>query len=422
MNIDSSPTQSSQNQTPDPNSDQIKNNPPESASNRAPEPENEFFTWFKANNPLYLFSVALMLGALYLVGSEFESGKTNSVFTICSFFAVQNIYELVIIGMALYLLKKHIQSDHGKLLLILVLVFLGDLTGYQVHIAGKDQYAGYIASSIYMILAAIKLVVVVKVLNLKVYGSRIFYIFSAFILIWIGPKIADYMVNSVGAASIGFFDGSYSYYALWLLAGLIHLPLIIQNWRTNKLDEPEENEYLGNATPFWRWLMVFPFVVMPIYLYFFAVRDQSRFMENSMSLPALITTWAFCATFFAQTIWRKICEEWIGLNLFDAVVLFLLLGATMSYAASFSLPVIVNHILLVTGFTATWLTRGNRASIYGLGFVALWYTGSQIKFVGGEAIEYGSTMTRTAWAAVLAVGSFALLGLGFFISIIRKDK
>jgi len=155
MNIDSPSTPISENQTPDPNSDEIKANPAKTSTNgrakrsssgrsrppKMPKPElqNEFFSWFSNNNPLYLLSVVLMLAALYLVSSEVEAGKTT-VFTVCSFFAVQNLYELVMIGMALYLLKKHIQSDHGKLLLILVLVFLGDLTGYQVHIAGKDQY------------------------------------------------------------------------------------------------------------------------------------------------------------------------------------------------------------------------------------------------------------------------------------------
>ena len=385
------------------------------------EPD-DFFSWFRSNNPLYLLSVALMLAALYLVGSELEAGKINSIATVTSFFAVQNLYEIVMIGMALYLLKNRIQSDHGKLLLILVLVFLGDLTGYQVHISGKNQLVGNVATLAYMALAALKLFFVVRILNLKIHGSRIFYVFSAFTLIWVGPKIADYMVNSVGKTSIGFFDGSYSYYSLWLLAGLIHLPLIIENWRTNKLDEHEDNEYLGNATPFWRWLMVFPFVVMPIYLYFFAMRDQSRFMENSMSLPALIASWAVCAAFFAQTVWRKKCEEWIGLNVFDSIVMLVFLGATMSFASSFSMPVIINHILLVAGLTATWLTRENRANGVGLGFVSLWYTGAQLKYVGGAAVNYGVSMSRTAWAAILMLGSFVLLGLGFLVSIIRNGK
>ncbi|HAE40543.1 MAG TPA: hypothetical protein DCG57_18205 [Candidatus Riflebacteria bacterium] len=387
-----------------------------------PDPMNVFFNWFRNNNPLYLLSVALMLAGLYLAGSELESGKMNSILTVTGFFAVQNIYEILMIGMALYLLKNRIQSDHGRLLLILVLVFLGDLTGYQVHISGKDQVVGYAATAVYMVLAALKLIIVLKVLNLKMHSSRVFYVFSAFSLIWIGPKVADYMVNSVGTASIGFFDGSYSYYSLWLAAGLIHLPLIIENWRKNTLADYEENEYLGNATHFWRWLIVFPFIVMPIYLYFFAMSEQIRFMESSLSVPALLAAWAVCAAFFAQTVWRKVCEEWIGLNIYDSVVMLLFLVTTMSLASSFTAPVVINHILLIAGLSATWLTRENRVNGAGLSCVAIWYTGAQLKVAGTTAVNYGTSLSRTAWAAILMGGSFVLLALGFIVSLIRNGK
>ncbi|PKL47312.1 MAG: hypothetical protein CVV42_13350 [Candidatus Riflebacteria bacterium HGW-Riflebacteria-2] len=427
MNIDET------NITQDQNVDPIEEQPAEAVQSPAqeaktarrksppePDPKDIFFKWIRDNNPLYLLSVALMLAGLYLAGSELEAGQVQSIYTIAGFFAVQNIYEIVMIGMALYLLRNRIQSDHGRLLLILVLVFLGDLTGYQVHISGKDPSVGCIASAIYMTLAALKLFVVLKVLNLKLHSSRAFYIFSAFSLIWIGPKIADYMVNSVGQASIGFFDGSYSYYSLWLAAGLIHLPLIIQNWRKNTLDLHEENEYLGNATSFWRWLIVFPFIVMPIYLYFFAMRDQFRFMDSSISLPAIIASWAVCAAFFAQTIWRRACEEWIGLNIYDSVVMMLFLVATMSFTSSVSAPVVINHILLVAGLAATWQTRDNRINGIGLSGVVLWYTGAQLKYAGNAAVDYGTKLSKTAWAAILMGGSFVLLGLGFLLSLIRN--
>ena len=387
-----------------------------------PDPANVFFSWFRNNNPLYLLSVVLMLAGLYLAGSDLEAGKMNSIYTVTGFFAVQNVYEILMICMALYLLKNRIQSDHGRLLLIMVLVFLGDLTGYQVHISGKDQYVGSVTTGLYMAFAALKLYAVLKVLNLKTHSSRVFYAFSAFSLIWIGPKVADYMVNSVGIASIGFFDGSYSYYSLWLAAGLIHLPLIIQNWRKNTLADYEENEYLGNATSFWRWLIVFPFIVMPVYLYFFAMSEQIRFMDSSLSVPALLAAWAVCAAFFAQTVWRKACEEWIGLNIYDSVVMLLFLVTTMSLASSFSAPVIINHILLVAGLTATWLTRENRVNGAGLSMMVVWYTGAQIKVAGTVAVNYGTSLSRTAWAAILMGGSFVLLGLGFIVSLIRNGK
>lgn len=383
--------------------------------------EGDFFNWFRKNNPLYLLSVVFMLLGLYLVGSELETGKI-SILTVTGFFAIQNLYEILMIGMALYLLKNHIQSDHGKLLLIFVMVFLGDLTFYQVRISGMHQLAGNITTFAYIALAIAKFVVVIKVLDLKIHGARIFYAFSAFALIWVGPKIAYYMVDSIGKGNIGFFDGSYFYYSLWLIAGIIHLPLIIENWRTNTLEDHEPNPYLGNATPFWRWLMVFPFIVMPVQLYFNSMSDSYSFMEKSLPLPAVIVPWAVCAAFFVQTMWRKKCEEWFGINAFDTAVMVTFLLVVMIFAPSFSLPVIINHLLAVTGLVVTWISRENHANGMALGFMAVWYAGAQLKVMASSAIKFGSGMSRTAWAALLMLGSFVLLGLGFLISINRSDK
>lgn len=383
--------------------------------------EGDFFSWFRNNNPLYLLSVVFMLLGLYLVGSELETGKI-SILTVTGFFAIQNLYEILMIAMALYLLKNHIQSDHGKLLLIFVMVFLGDLTFYQVRISGMHQLAGNITTFVYIALAIAKFIVVIKVLDLKIHGARIFYAFSAFALIWVGPKIAYYMVDSVGKGSIGFFDGSYFYYSLWLTAGLIHLPLIIENWRHNTLEEHEPNPYLGNATPFWRWLMVFPFIVMPVQLYLNAMSDSYGFMEKSLPLPAVIAPWAICAAFFAQTMWRKKCEEWSGINVFDTTVLVIFLCVTMIFAPAFSAPVIINHLLLVAGLLVTWITRENHVNGLALGFMTVWYVGAQLKVMASSAIKFGSGMSRTVWAALLMLGSFVLLGLGFLISINRSDK
>lgn len=384
--------------------------------------EFDFFKWFQKNNPLYLLSVVFMLLGLYLVGGELESGKI-SILTVTGFFAVQNLYEIAMIIMALYLLKNRIQSDHGKLLLVFVMVFLGDLTFYQVRISGMDMFAGNIVTMIYIGLALAKFYFVIKVLDLKIHRARIIYTFSAFLLIWTGPKVAYYLVDSVGKGSIGFFDGSYVYYSLWLIAGLIHLPLIINNWKKSSFDESEKNEYLTDATPFWKWLMVFPFVVMPIQLYFNVMSVSNGYLGKSLTMPEIILPWALCAAFFVQTIWQKECEEFCGLKNYDAAVLLIALGVVMAFSGPLSVPSVINHMLVILGLVVSSITRANIAALTGLGFLVLWHTGVQVKVAASAAIDYGSGMSKTAWAAVLMLGSFVTLGLGFLLSVGRgNDK
>ncbi|HMM58684.1 MAG TPA: hypothetical protein PKC25_00990, partial [Candidatus Rifleibacterium sp.] len=173
---------------------------------------NGLSQWLRNNNPLYLLSVVLMLGGLYLVGSELETGKVSSL-AVSGFFLVQNIYEIIMVAMALYLLKKKIQPQHGKLLLFFVLLFLGDLTFYQVRISGLSTAAGGIATGVYMLMAAVKLAAVIKVLGLTVHHTRLFFAAGAFSLIWVAPKVGYYLVDSIGRESFGYFDGSYVFYS-----------------------------------------------------------------------------------------------------------------------------------------------------------------------------------------------------------------
>ncbi|EKD81424.1 MAG: hypothetical protein ACD_39C01818G0004 [uncultured bacterium] len=102
--------------------------------------------------------------------------------------------------------------------------------------------------------------------------------------------------------------------------------------------------------------------------------------------------------------------------------MLLFLVTTMSLASSFTAPVVINHILLVAGLTATWLTRDNRVNGAGLSCVAIWYTGAQLKVAGNAAVNYGTSLSRTAWAAILMGSSFVLLTLGFIVSLIRNGK
>lgn len=377
---------------------------------------DSFATWLRKNNPLYLLSVVLMLAGLYLAGSELETGHVSSL-QVSGFFAVQNLYEIVMLAMALYLLKRKIQPGHGKLLLFFVLLFLGDLTFYQVRISGLSLAAGGIATGVYMALAVIKLAAVIKVLGFSIHRARLFYAGSAFALIWLAPKVAYLLVDSIGRDSFRYFDGSYVFYSLWLIAGLIHLPLIIENWRKNNLNEPVQNEHFGNETDFWRWLMIFPFFVLPLQMTMNVMSDSYRFIDPTLPVAAVIAPWLLAAAFFAQSLWRHLFTTKNSLNACDSVIMLVFLLVVKVSSVDYSVPVIINHVLLGAGLITTWLTRGNLVNAGVLTMIGMWHAGNQLLAGARSAVAYGSTLTRSAWAGILMAGSFLLLGIGFLFSV-----
>ncbi len=377
--------------------------------------------WFRKNNPLYLLSVVLMLTGLYLAGSELESGKVTGM-AVSGFFFVQNLYEIIMVAMALYLLKNKIQPEHGKALLFFVLLFLGDLTFYQVRISGLSTSAGNVATGIYMLLAVIKIAAVVKVLGLTVHRTRLAFAAGAFSLIWIAPKVAYMLVDSIGRESFGFFDGSYVFYSLWLIAGLIHLPLIVENWRENNLAVPAENEYLGNETVFWRWLIIFPFVILPLQMAMNVMSDSFRYVTPTLPVMAVVAPWVLAAAFFAQTLWRHLLTSQYRLMICDSLIMGIFFLVVKLSSSDFNLSGIINHVFLVAGLSVTWLTRANMVNGGILGMMGLWHAGAQMLSGAKTAVAYGAGLSRIAWAGILMLVSFVSLLAGFLFSLHRNGN
>jgi hypothetical protein len=380
-----------------------------------------FLEWFKQNNPLYLLSVVFMLLGLYLVSFDAQTSKIG-VNGLIAFFAIQNIYEIVMVVMALYLLKNKIQPRHGKFLLAFVLLFLGDVTFYQVRISGLSVIHGNLTTFVYIILAIIKFAAVIKVLQLTIYRWRIFFVASSFALIWIGPKIAYNIIDSVGTISSHYFDATTILYALWFIVGLIHLPTIVINWTNNRLDVPENHELVGNETSFWRCLMIFPFIMLPIQLMLNVMADSSLTINKAIPPISLVFPWILMAGFFVQAMWKKTLSEFVNQNQYDSFILITLLiiamAATTKTCSSFSMinASMVNLALLITA-----ITRQNLVNAFALGSFALFVTGQKLFSGLKEAVEYSSELSKSAWAAILMVASFAMLALGFVVSLMKKE-
>ena len=240
--------------------------------------------------------------------------------------------------------------------------------------------------------------------------------------IWVAPKVGYYLVDSIGRESFGYFDGSYVFYSLWLIAALIHLPLIIENWRNNNLKTEVANEYLGNETTFWRWLLIFPFVVLPLQMSATVMSDSYRFIAPTLSIGTIIAPWLLAAAFFAQTLWRHLLGSRDNINIHDSTVMLVYLIIIKASAPDFSAPVLINHALLVAGLEATWLTRCNHVNAGVLALTGLWHAGQQLMTGAKVAVDYGSSLSRTAWAGILMSGSFVLLLTGFFFSLSRNGS
>ncbi|MBF0501615.1 MAG: hypothetical protein HQM09_15860 [Candidatus Riflebacteria bacterium] len=392
--------------------------------------EEGFTEWLLENNPLYLVSVLLMFLGLHLVSRD-ASGENGSIWTIVAFFGVQNVYELFMIGMSLYLLTAKINARHGKILLILVLLFLTDLTFYQVRISAMSAVVGAWASGIYLFLAGIKIAAAVKVLAIRVRWERLIYPLMAFAVIYFSPQYLYHVVDGIGLKQAGGptpvipFSGVHEVYMIWLVAAFIHIPVIVGAWRKNDLEGTIENQYLGDENGFYRWLLLFPFIVLPVQLMVNVMNDVTASNAAIGFLGFNLVPYLLVAVFFIQLFIRSFIDQVWSLNSYDFIALTVVfcyaLGSETSNNA-FAFPYAFNRFLIILAHIAVMVTRSNLGSAWFLMTVAAWYSFSGITHVAGKAVTYGQSLSKTAWAVILMIGSFVFLGLGFLVSLKSHQK
>ncbi|MDD3000699.1 MAG: hypothetical protein PHF29_02985 [Candidatus Riflebacteria bacterium] len=397
--------------------------------------------WLEKNNPLYLISVLFMLLGLYLAGTTIDNPDEVSVTAILSIFAIQNVYELIVVGMAIYLLKNKIQSEHGKMLLAFGLILMGDITFYQVRISSLSTLIGWGATSMYIVLALVKFYAVIKMLNLKVYKSRILFLFSSFLLVWISPKLTYLILDSTNFKYVS--DVPIIYY-IWLAAALIQLPFIVENWNKPEIQVPISNSYLGNETQVWRWGMIFAFFLLPIQL-FLNVMDSYKIMMTNVPMETVILPWVMCSVYFCKSMWLNLFGEYekkIDNTVLIVSFLIIFFRPHFSFTVQF-----INSVFLLVLSSAVWLSRRNKVGAFVFGLSATLSFGNVISgslelfaedvkdvsnsfmknleeisnYICDSIIYFKRSITKTMLAFIFILVSFVFLTLGFKMSVKKKD-
>ncbi len=212
--------------------------PPTGGGDPPEEPDegDETWTdWFYENNPLYLLSVLFMFGGLLMASQASHEGATLG--TVAGFFGVQNIYEIIMIAMAIYLLRNKVNLRHGKILLVFGLVFLADVTFYQARITAmasvqKAMWVPLTISGIYLVLAGLKLYGVLLMLNITLRWEQFFYSLAAFGMVYFSPQY--FMSRVYDLENLKMLQNE-SFpqrilFQIFLVAALIQIPAIVGSW------------------------------------------------------------------------------------------------------------------------------------------------------------------------------------------------
>ncbi len=388
-----------------------------------------FKKWVFANNPFYLLSVFLMFWGLYIASVDGATGRgPESLKSLIMFYAVENIYEIIMFAMAVYLLHKRVNQPHGRLLVFFIIIFLCDATMYQTVIANScslnTMWAGIAVSFIYFILAACKIGLLIHFLRISICYEALFYSLSSFALIYLTPQIINNMALNGGSK----YNVWWVFYAIMIAASLTQLPVILMNWNKKYEDfvEERENKYFGaSELYFYKMIVIIPFIAVPVQIFLNAASDLKSINPSFANFDYGFVPYIFFSAFFIQSVFKNLVNTYfISLNAYDftcSLVIFAIAVITRPidvsiFGDSMLYPHRINVLIIMTANLAFIITRKNYMSLTFLAALILFYTKS---YYYGVIDYFNSSSTMRAAAFIIA--SFATLAAGFVLSIYSKE-
>jgi len=174
------------------------------------------------HNPFYLLSALFMVAGCYALNSGLAP-RTGDLGKLLALFATLNFYELVVIALGLYLVRRRGIVRDGRTLLLIEAPFLVDLAFLNAEAGAVSTTVGLLLGSAALLLALMKAGAVLRVLwgriPLRVFSVIAMELFALFLL----PTAFSYFEHQ-GDATQGQF------YAAWWLAGALLAMYEIQEW------------------------------------------------------------------------------------------------------------------------------------------------------------------------------------------------
>lgn len=210
------------------------------------------------HNPFYLLSALCMIAGCYALNSALgtRSGELSKLLLLLG---TLGVYELLLIGLGLYLVRRHGIERDGRTLLLLEAVFLLDMTFLNAETAATSFAGGLLINTVGLVLGLLKTGVVLAVLHRRL-PIRTYGFVAAQLLTLFAVPCALKWSESHGGITGGDF------YAAWWVAGLL---LVVRELQLRLVgDDPATEGFRGAgvARDIRRVYTVFPYVAVLAHL------------------------------------------------------------------------------------------------------------------------------------------------------------
>src|SRR4051794_27673114 len=185
-----------------------------------PEPppsSNPLLRFLVHSNPFYLLSALCMIAGCFALNSALQT-RSGELPKLLLLMGTLQLYELLLVGLGLYLIVKHRLDRDGRTLLLLDAVFLVDLTFLNNETAATNLWAGILVNGLTVLLAVGKIALVTAALSVR-FPRRTFGFVVLQLAVLLGMPCVLKWVEHPGALHAGITP--LQLYAAWWAAGLV---------------------------------------------------------------------------------------------------------------------------------------------------------------------------------------------------------
>lgn len=205
----------------------------QSAYTLRPSLRSALLAFLVHHNPFYLLSALCMLAGCYALNSGLAA-RTGELHKLLTLLGVLNAYEAILIGLAIYLIKRRGILRDGRTLLLLEAPFLVDLAFINAEVGSNSVRVGGLLDLAILMLALIKTAIVLRALWGRLPGRLYASIAIQLAVLFLLPGVlARFDHHQHGDVTPGEF------YAAWWLVGVMMIAAELQARFFGPADEME---------------------------------------------------------------------------------------------------------------------------------------------------------------------------------------
>ncbi len=182
-----------------------------------------FPQWIADHNPFFLASGVLMLAGCFMINHAAHDDP-DVIWPVVGLVAVFNVYEFLVIGLAVYLGRRRVYYRDAGFLLFLEALLLSDVAHSYNELILKSLPVGLVVSAAALGLAGVKLMLISRGLGLRITKAGAWMLSTLIALLFLMPSLFRELTRAE------LIREGHFYTAWWVVAVLPLLVVLTQPW------------------------------------------------------------------------------------------------------------------------------------------------------------------------------------------------